>query len=181
MKVYLSESTFLGLLLSSAEVYKKECLGYLLGYRLEDRFIVEHTFSLQTASRRLKGVMLGDKNQKKIEEILERFDKLQIIGDFHSHTQFGETKGLPIPSEDDIKTMKPGNIYLIVAVNDIDKVCSWSENRDGTISGSVGRLFFKIAAYYLKKRTKKRSVESSSDDTFEVKRAKIYCPFPPGF
>lgn len=179
MKVYLSESTFLGLLLSAAEVYKKECLGYLLGYRLEDRFIVEHAFSLQTASRRLKGVILGDKNQKKIEEVLERFDKLQIIGDFHSHTQFGETKGLPIPSEDDIKTMKSGNIYLIVAVNDIDKVYSWSENRDGTISGSVGRLFFKIAAYYLAKKKKGSPEESSPEGT--VKRAKIYCPFPPGF
>lgn len=191
MKVYLSENTFLGLLLSAAEVYKKECLGYLLGYRLEDRFIVEHAFSLQTASRRLKGVILGDKNQKKIEEVLERFDKLQIIGDFHSHTQFGETKGLPIPSQDDIKTMKAGNVYLIVAVNDIDKVYSWSENRDGTISGSVGRLFFKISAYYLKKKLKKKAevnsnsvtkgTSDSNHENLELKRAKIYCPFPPGF
>ncbi len=184
MKVYLSESTFLGLLLSSAEVYKKECLGYLLGYSLEDRFIVEHAFSVQTASRRLKGVILGDRNQKKIEEVLERFDKLQIIGDFHSHTQFGETKGLPIPSSDDIKTMKPGRIYLIVAVNDTDKVYSWSENRDGTISGSVGKLFFKIAAYFLNSKTRKKEagVQNSSDrQSPKVKRAKIYCPFPPGF
>lgn len=184
MKVYLSESTFLGLLLSSAEVYKKECLGYLLGYRLEDRFIVEHAFSLQTASRKLKGVVLDDKNQRKIEEILERFDKLQIIGDFHSHTQFGETKGLPIPSPDDIKSMRPERIYLIVAVNDIDKAISWSENRDGTISGSVGRLFFKIAAYYLKSPTRrKKSVNGAHElsDNREVKRAKVYCAFPPGF
>ncbi len=192
MKVYLSESTFLGLLLSAAEVYKKECLGYLLGYRLEDRFIVEHAFSVQTASRRLKGVILGDKHQKKIEEVLQRFDKLQIIGDFHSHTQFGDTKGLPIPSEDDLKTMRSGNIYLIVAVNDIDKVYAWSENRDGTISGSVGRMFFKIAAYYLKAKrkgsrdTKELSQESrlrqrTDNSGLEVKRAKIYCPFPPGF
>lgn len=185
--MYLSESTFLGLLLSSAEVYKKECLGYLLGYRLEDRFIVEHAFSLQTASRRLKGVVLGDKHQKRIEGILERFDKLQIIGDFHSHTQFGDSKGLPIPSPDDIRTMKPGNIYLIVAVNDAEKDISWSENRDGTISGSVGRLFFKIAAYYLKSQKKAMTEGAESGNrrqvqgTMNIKRAKIYCPFPPGF
>ena len=52
MKVYLSENAFMGLLLSSAEVFRNESLGYLLGYRLDDRFIVEHAFSLQTARRR---------------------------------------------------------------------------------------------------------------------------------
>lgn len=193
MKVYLSESTFLGLLLSAAEVYKKECLGYLLGYSLEDRFIVEHAFSLQTATRKHKGVVLKERNQRKIEEILERFAKLQIIGDFHSHTQYGDTRGLFIPSPDDISSMVKGEIYLIVAVNDIDKVYSWSENRDGTISGSVGKMFFKIAAYYLASKKKKinskkqnsntkdSEKEEGSGDSYEVKRAKIYCPFPPGF
>ncbi len=192
MKVYLSESTFLGLLLSAAEVYKKECLGYLLGYSLEDRFIVEHAFSLQTATRRHRGVAMKERNQKRIEEILERFAKLQIIGDFHSHTQYGATKGLFIPSPDDIKSMVTGEIYLIIAVNDIDKVYPWSENRDGTISGSVGKMFFKIAAYYLAKKKRAKEDKKESEDKnknnekdrgndFEVKRAKIYCPFPPGF
>ncbi len=191
MKVYLSESTFLGLLLSAAEVYKKECLGYLLGYSLEDRFIVEHAFSLQTATRRHRGVAMKERNQKRIEEILERFAKLQIIGDFHSHTQYGDTKGLFIPSPDDIKSMVTGQIYLIIAVNDIDKVYPWSENRDGTISGSVGKMFFKIAAYYLARKKNTKADKKESEDNknnekdkgseFEVKRAKIYCPFPPGF
>ncbi|MFN3481249.1 MAG: hypothetical protein ACK415_12810, partial [Thermodesulfovibrionales bacterium] len=93
MRVYLSENAFMDILLSSAEVYKRECLGYLLGYRLEDRFIIEHAFSFQTANRRHKGVVFHDKNHKKIEPIIERFEKLQIIGDFHSHTQFGLSKG----------------------------------------------------------------------------------------
>lgn len=155
------------ILLSSAEVYKRECLGYLLGYRLEDRFIVEHAFSFQTASRRHKGVIFHDKNHKKIGPIIEKFEKLQIVGDFHSHTQFGLAKGLPVPSEEDIAGMKEGLIYLIVAINNNEKTVGWGENRDGTISGSVGDFFFKISAYYKKKNT--------------TKRAKIHCPFPPGF
>jgi len=61
MRVYLSENAFVDLLLSSAEVYKKECLGFLLGYRLEDRFIVEHAFSFQTADRKPKGVVSLDR------------------------------------------------------------------------------------------------------------------------
>jgi len=168
MRVYLSENAFIELLLSSAEVYKKECFGFLLGYRLEDRFIVEHAFSVQTANRRHKGVVYNRKNHKKIETILARFDKLQKIGDFHSHTQFGPTKGLAAPSPEDINEMVPDNIYLIVAINNNEKTMPWGENRDGTISGSVSEFFFKISAHFLNGST-------------SVKRAQIHCPFPPGF
>lgn len=167
MRVYLSENAFLDLLLSSAEVYKRECLGFLLGYKLEDRFIVEHAFSVQTANRRHRGVVYNQKNHKKIEPILERFTKLQRIGDFHSHTQFGTSKGLPYPSLEDIKEMVPGHVYLIVALNNNQKTIPWGENRDGTISGSIGDYFFKISAHYLNRNS--------------VKRARIHCPFPPGF
>lgn len=155
------------LLLSSAEVYKKECLGYLLGYRLQDRFIVEHAFSFQTATRRHKGVIYHRKNHRKIDPILEKFQKLQIIGDFHSHTQFGETKGLPIPSPEDINGMKAGHIYLIIAINNNEKTMPWGENRDGTVSGSAGKFFYKISGFFL--------------NNGSVKRARIHCPFPPGF
>jgi proteasome lid subunit RPN8/RPN11 len=117
MRVYLSENAFIDLLLSSAEVYKKECLGFLLGYKLEDRFIIEHAFSFQTASRKPKGVASLDGSHKKIEPILARLGRLQIIGDFHSHTQFGVNKGLPNPSQEDIDGMTTGDIYVIVAIN----------------------------------------------------------------
>jgi len=168
MKVYLSENAFVDLLLSAAEVYKKECLGFLLGYRLRDRFIIEHAFSFQTASRRHKGVIYHEKNHKKIEPILQRLDKVQLIGDFHSHTQFGADKGLPIPSEEDIESMKPEHVYLIIAVNDNEKTLPWGENRDGTVSGSAGNLFYKVSAYFL-------------DGKPGVRKARIHCPFPPGF
>lgn len=168
MRTYLSENAFIDLLLSSAEVYKRECLGFLLGYKLEDRFIVEHAFSFQTARRKPKGVVSRDKSHKKIDPILSRFDRLQIIGDFHSHTQFGMTKGVPLPSPEDIKSMTTDRIYLIVAINNNKKTMSWAENIDGTISGSVDKFSFKISAYYLNNRSSAR-------------KAKIHCPFPPGF
>jgi proteasome lid subunit RPN8/RPN11 len=168
LRVYLSENAFIDLLLSSAEVYKRECLGFLLGYKLEDRFIVEHAFTVQTASRRHKGVMYNGRNHKKIKSILTKFDKLEIIGDFHSHTQFGSTKGLSIPSTEDIKEMVLGKVYLIIAINNNQKTMAWKENRDGTISGSVSDFFFKISAHFLNGVT-------------SVKKATIHCPFPPGF
>jgi proteasome lid subunit RPN8/RPN11 len=173
LRVYIAENAFIDLLLSSAEVYKKECLGFLLGYKLEDRFIVEHAFTVQSANRRHKAVVYNRKNHKRIEPILARFDKLQIIGDFHSHTQFGLTKGLPIPSPEDIKEMLPGHVYVIVAINNNQKTMSWGENRDGTISGSVNEFFFKISAYFLN--------SNNGNGNTLAKRAKIHCPFPPGF
>ncbi len=168
MRVYLSENAFIDLLLSSAEVYKSECLGFLLGYKLEDRFIVEHAFSLQTASRKPKGVISLDRSHKQIEPILARLGRLQIIGDFHSHTQFGVNKGLPHPSKEDIAGMTADQIYLIVAINNNKKTRPWAENRDSTISGSVDNFFFKISAYFL-------------NGSAAARKAKIHCPFPPGF
>lgn len=168
IKAYLSENAFMDLLLSSAEVFKRECLGYLLGYRLEDRFIIEHAFPLQSAKRRPKGVVFHHRNHKKIQPILSKFEKLQIIGDFHSHTQFGNTKGLPIPSPEDIRGMEPENLYIIVAINDLEHSRPWRENRDGSISGSLGDFFFKVSAYFY-----------PYADAIPL-RVRIYCPFPPG-
>lgn len=168
MRVYVSENAFIDLLLSSTEVYKKECLGILLGYSLTDKFVIEHAFSYQTASRQHRAVVYNDKSHKRLEPVLRKLDRIEIIGDFHSHTQFGGTKGLPIPSEEDIDGMKPQNIYLIIAINKNEKTLLWRENRDGTVSGSVEDLFYKISAYYI---TGKKN----------VRRARIHCPFPPGF
>jgi proteasome lid subunit RPN8/RPN11 len=170
LRVYLSGDAFMHLLLSSAEVFKKESLGYLLGYRLEDRFIIEHAFSLQTARRKRRGVLLRHRDQKKIKPILSKFETLQIIGDFHSHTQYGESKGLPVPSPEDIAEMEPDNLYIIIALNTLQqKGRPWKKNRDGSISGGVGGIFFKISAYY-------RPHPSSPPQN-----ALLLCPLPPGF
>lgn len=169
MKVYISESAFMDLVLSSAEVYKKECLGLLLGYRLEDRFIIEHAFTYQTARRRHKGVSFHRRGHRNIDTILDRFNRLQVLGDFHSHTQFGELKGVPNPSPEDVSEMESGKVYIIMAINDNERTMPWKENRDKTVSGSLGTFYFKISAYYI-----------DPDDRF-IKKAKIYCHFPAGF
>lgn len=168
MKVYLSENAFMGLLLSSVEVFKKESLGYLLGYRLDDRFIIEYAYSLQTARRKRRGVIFYHRDQRKIEHILSKFVKLQIVGDFHSHTPYGNAKGIPVPSPEDIKGMEKNNLYIITAINELGLIKLWKENKDGSISGSMGKFFFKISAYFY----------ASIDST--PRKAPIFCPFPPG-
>ena len=168
MKAYLSENAFMGLVVSSAEVFKKESLGYLLGYRLSDRIVVEYAFGLQTAKRRRRGVMFHDRDQKRIEAILAHFTKLQIVGDFHSHTPYGAKRGLSVPSREDIGEMEKDKLYLIIAINESSRSHIWKENKDGSISGSMGNYFFKISAYYY---DEKRDMPWK---TF------IFCQFPPG-
>jgi proteasome lid subunit RPN8/RPN11 len=168
MKVYLSEHAFMGLLLSCAEVYQKESLGYLLGYRLHDRFIIEYAFGLQTAKRKRRGVILHHRDKMKIEPILSKFVKLQIVGDFHSHTPYGDEKGIPIPSVEDVNGMEKDNLYLIIAINELNSTKPWKENKDGSISGSMGNFFFKISAYFC------------PDINGIPLKSRIYCPFPPG-
>lgn len=168
MKAYLSEHAFMGLVASSAEVFKKESLGYLLGYRLSDRIIVEYAIGLQTARRNRRGVVFRDRGQKRIESVIAGFTKLQIIGDFHSHTSYGTKRGLPIPSREDIREMEEDKLYIIVAINERSRPHRWKENKDGSVSGSMGTFLFKISAYYY-------------DEKFDVlQRAVICCQFPPG-
>ena len=112
--------------------------------------------------------MLRNRDQKKIEPILANFVKLQIVGDFHSHTQYGGRKGVPVPSPEDVKEMEKDKLYIIVAINELEKSKSWKENKDGSISGSMGDFFFKISAYL------------SPFIKGIPQKAPIYCPFPPG-
>ncbi|HXG31236.1 MAG TPA: Mov34/MPN/PAD-1 family protein [Thermodesulfobacteriota bacterium] len=158
MRVFLSESAFMGLILSSIEVYKKECLGLLLGYKLEDRFIVEYSLPYQSAKRMRNGVSPNHFRHNRIENVLPRFDKLEIVGDFHSHPQYGSLKGVPKPSRLDINDMESGKLYMIIAINDNRRSVRWGENLDGTISGTLNNFHFKISAYHFEGRKIRRSV-----------------------
>ncbi len=163
MKLFLSESAFMGLILSSIEVYKKECLGLLLGYKLEDRFIVEYSVAYQSAKRMRNGVSPNHYGHNRIGNVLSKFDKLEIVGDFHSHPQYGSLKGVPKPSPLDINGMESGNVYMIIAINDNQRSVRWGENMDGTISGTLNNFHFKISAYHF--------------DGTKIKKSPIKCPF----
>lgn len=167
LKVYLSENAFMGLLVSSSEVYKKESLGYLLGYRLADRYVVEYAFSLQSARRKRRGVIVGNRDQKRIETIIDSFAKLQIVGDFHSHTPYGAKKGLSVPSREDIREMEKDKLYIIIAINERVRTHRWKQNRDGSISGSIGCFFFNITGYYY------------DEPRDRLMKTVIFCQFPP--
>ncbi len=169
MDVYLSEDAFWGLLISAIEVYKKECYGYLIGYRDENSvFIVEHALSHQSARRYNTGVIENKRAIRRMKKFLSNIPPLTLIGDFHSHAGWGDLKAVPTPSAQDVLQMEPKTVYIIIEVNNKRKSVPWNYNDDGTLSGTTDDYYFKIVAYYLSPLDK-------------VKRANIFCPYAIGF
>ena len=169
MEVYISANAFWALLISAIEVYKKECFGILLGYRDSSNvFIVEHAVSYQTANRRHTSVDRNQRASKRIQKFLANLPHLSLIGDFHSHTSWGDLKGVGHPSDTDVKDMVSENVYIIVVVNDKRRASGWQYNEDGTLSGTVDDYHFRVGAYFL-------------DESGKSTLANIFCPYAIGF
>ena len=169
MEVYISANAFWALLISTIEVYKRECFGLLLGYRDSNNiYIVEHAISYQTANRRHTSVEKNGRASRRIEKFLANLPHLSLIGDFHSHTAWGELKGVGNLSSQDIVDMVHGNLYMIITANDKRRASEWKYNGDGTLSGTVDDYHFRIGGYYL-------------DESSRAKRANIFCPYAIGF
>ena len=169
MEVYISANAFWALLISAIEVYKKECFGLLLGYRDSTNiYIVEHAISYQTANRRHTSVEKNGRASRRIHKFLANLPHLSLIGDFHSHTGWGDLKGVGNLSTQDVIDMAPENLYIIITANDKRRSSSWQYNGDGTLSGTVDDYHFRVGGYYL-------------DESSRAKRANIFCPYAIGF
>ena len=170
MEVFISENAFLAMVVGAVEVFHRETLGILLGYKTENAFVVQNAIAYQTSERYPTEVQRDDHAHKRIKSFLENVKSpAKIIGDFHSHTQFGENKGGFQPSKEDIDEMKNGQVYFIVEINTKSKARGWDYNLNGTMSGTVGNYFLKLAAWYRNEKNGK------------PKLAKIKCPFGLGF
>ena len=106
--------------------------------------------------------------QERRVQKLHLLPQLSLIGDFHSHTGWGDLKGVGIPSTQDIIDMSPEHLNIIMVVNDKRRSGAWQYNGDGTLSGTVDDYHFRIGGYYL-------------DNYSRVKRANIFCPYAIGF
>jgi len=148
MEVFLEEKAFTNIIMSAAEVFKHECYGCLLGYKLDSSIIVETAIPYQTAERSFSAVELKKKQRDVIEKVLKTFPKLKAIGEFHSHPQHGDAKGITALSDSDRENLKEEDLEIIIAINNKQRSRQWKYNEDKTLSGSFSDYYFKIAAYY---------------------------------
>lgn len=150
LTAYLSLPSFLTIVTSSVEVFRKETIGYLIGIKAENKFIVEYAIPYQTAEATATHATIDEDRVSRINEILNILsEELEYIGDFHSHTEYGECPGTVIPSDPDLMSTVPGELNIICAVNTKKRSVKWYTTNRGILAGTVGAYRIEIGAYYI--------------------------------
>ncbi len=155
VEVYLGEAALVSLLVSSAEVYKKECYGTLLGYRTDNRILVEHAIPYQSAQRKHSEVCLGARSRRIIDEVLGGLPKFKVLGEYHSHPMFGERRANIRLGALDTIDMNGDDVQIIVAINDKKRRQPWRIRTDAAMSGTYANYHFSIGAYVYPGRAKR--------------------------
>ncbi len=152
VEAFLSLPAFLTIVSSSVEVFRKETIGYLIGIKGENKFMVEYAIPYQTAESGFAHATLNLEKVQRINEILQRLSEgFEYIGDFHSHTVFGNSPATVIPSNADLMSSIPGELNIICAVNLKGRSVNWYENRRGILTGTIAEYRIEIGGYYIGK------------------------------
>ena len=167
-EIFLSEKAFMGIILSSVEVYKNECRGALLGYRSPGRIIVEYAIPFQSAERRPSEVVPNWRRELRVMKVLPRLMNLEKLGYFHSHPQWGNHRGVAKLSDTDKDYMEEGEAEIVVAINDAKTKRPWMES-GSSLSGTLGKFRIGIAGFHRRKRDGK------------IVQYRILCPYAVGF
>ncbi len=149
---YLSFPAFLTIVSSSVEVFRKETIGYLVGIKGENKFMVEYAIPYQTAESGYVHATVDMDRVSRINEILSKVSQgqgLEFVGDFHSHTVFGKSPATVVPSNTDLKSTIPGELNIICAVNMKKRAVRWYESRRGILTGTIGEYRIEIGGYYV--------------------------------
>jgi len=165
--IFLSDKAFMGVILSSVEVYRNECHGALLGFRTNRRIVVQYAIPFQSARRKPSEVVPNWRRELKVIETLPKLVHLKKLGYFHSHPQWGTSRGIAKLSEPDKEYMSEGEVELVVAINDRKRAVPWQSNM--RLYGTIGKYYIVIAGFY------KRKQDS------QIKQFKILCPYAVGF
>jgi len=148
-EIYISEQAFLPVVFAAAEVYRRESYGLLFGYALPGKVIVEGALPYQTAERRFSEVSLFERQNKVIQSLIARFPKHEYLGEFHSHADYRGREAQAALTPEDLDSMTPGEIAIVVAINPKRRMVPWSTNADGSLSGTLGPWRFTIAGFAL--------------------------------
>lgn len=166
MKTYLNENSFLSLVSSAVEVYPRETLGVLIGIKSKDKIMVQYAIPYQTARRGRNEAKVTQPREKRMNKFLIRTTALEIVGDFHSHPE-DVSKGYK-PSSEDKKSMRRGELGIIVTINKDKKRRDWKHLSKGSLLGSIYPYSLRITSWYRNLQNKHFSISD------------IFCPFALG-
>ena len=167
MEVFLTENAFLGLLVSTVEVYRRECFGILLGHTSPERVTVEYVVPYQTARRKFQEVHMDLKRSSRIEEAVRAVSRWEMVGDYHSHPMYGEKKASTKLSRTDHQDFHDDGTSIIVAINDGHRQQRWGYVKGGLISGSINGYSIRMVSYH--------------KEGDAIVRVPLVCPYAVGF
>ena len=167
MNVYLSENAFIGLLVSTIEVYRRECFGILLGHRESDRIMVDFVVPYQSARRKFQEVHIDWHRGQRVQEAVRSTSRWELVGDYHSHPMYGEKRATTKLSGVDQQDFRDLGTSIVVAINDGHRQQRWGYVKGGLISGSINGYAIRMAAYH-------KNAEA-------IVRVPLVCPYAVGF
>jgi proteasome lid subunit RPN8/RPN11 len=149
LKITLDEGALLAIIAATAEVYKKECYGLLVGTKQKQKnnYKIIGAIVAQKAERKHGSVEFDWGYFATWLKTIKMLPNCEVLGEFHSHPQFGGCKGLKNPSEGDMLDMI-GPIQMIVSANDaVYKRRRFRVNKNGSISGVINYISVSIQTF----------------------------------
>lgn len=143
--VRIYRDAFETMLSASIETFKKECFGFVFGCaptKSRQHFIITNVSPLQCSKRsngKIEEHARSERRLKKFYECMPR--RSRPLGNFHSHTEWGDTRYGAAMSTADILSMarEKAKIEFIIAISSRKKGrAEWYANEDGSISVSFG-------------------------------------------
>ena len=150
--VYIEKEPFLEMILASVETFKRECFGYVFGYKPSNKrnsYIITSVMPIQLIKKRGNGLIEQSKlSARNIVGCIDKYPVLfPVIGDFHSHPEWGSHKRIPRLSDRDIADMvKNGcSLGVVIKISSINKErILWQRGHDGGIKGSLANYKFHL-------------------------------------
>lgn len=156
--VHIRKEAFLIMLWAAAEVFKKECLGALLGYTpspSRDHFLINDVIPFQGIEKRLNTeVVQSDRSNARWNEFWGRLQfRPKRLGVFHCHPEWGAHKPPSEMSDKDVRDMKeqksPLEIIICISSRGKGSYLHWELLEDRSIQGSLASFNFRINAFTL--------------------------------
>ncbi len=157
--VYIEKEPLLDMVLASIETFRRECLGLLFGRtpsRTRNYFHITNTVNIQMVRKRKnKEIEQNKTSAEKIREVCSQYPNLYpLIGDFHSHPEWGRCRREATMSDADLEDMRKRReelkVCLVIKVSLINKErVVWEPVGGGGIRGSLAKYKFHINAIRL--------------------------------
>ncbi|MFW9961953.1 MAG: Mov34/MPN/PAD-1 family protein [Candidatus Sifarchaeia archaeon] len=167
MSIFLRSNAFIGIVASVAEGFKNEVGGLIFGdyFLTVEKNIVDVAVPLQTTKRTPTQVHFHPSRTRRVRAIWDDLSPLWYLGSFHSHPEYGATKYLPDPSDDDKEFLKIGELEIIISIWKATRKEFLGYIREGMrLSGAVGDYYIQMSAW-------------QKDEDGNVVELDLWCPY----